>query len=170
MDGLDHHLRLSAADHARNLLGRYCERIDAGDFDGVGQLFAHGSLADEHGQVLAAGAEAVAALYRSTTRLHGPTPRTKHLVLNTVVEDTTGGAEQEPGIWARSSFVVLQALGDLPLQPIIAGRYHDRFVHAAAAGDELLDLGASSGGWRFAERRFTVDLTGDLARHLLFEL
>src|SRR5690606_29171946 len=48
-----------------NLLGEYCERIDLGDFDGVGALFAEGALADEHGAELARGAEAVAAFYRA---------------------------------------------------------------------------------------------------------
>jgi hypothetical protein len=157
---------LSLTDHLRNLLGRYCERIDAGDFDGVGLLFAHGALADEQGRPLAAGAEAVAAFYRSTTRLHDGTPRTKHLVVDTVFEEPAADGT----VTARSSYVVLQALDDLPLQPIIAGRYVDRF--ARPPGDALgEDPGAStSGGWAFAERRFAVDLLGDLRRHLLIDL
>ncbi len=44
---------LSDTDRIRNLLGTYCERIDAGDFDGVGALFGAGALADEHGAELA---------------------------------------------------------------------------------------------------------------------
>ncbi|MDQ3294006.1 MAG: nuclear transport factor 2 family protein [Actinomycetota bacterium] len=142
---------LSAGDHVRNLLGRYCERIDAGDFDGVGALFAGGVLADEHGTVLAAGDEAVAAFYASMTKRHDDgTPRTKHLVVDTVLEP-----DGDAAVVARSSYLVLQALDGLPLQPIIAGRYVDRF-----------ELGA--GGWAFAERRFVVDLTGDLSHHLGF--
>ena len=43
------------AEEVRTLLGQYCERIDLGDFDGVGKLFADGGLADEHGNVLARG-------------------------------------------------------------------------------------------------------------------
>ena len=42
-------------------------------------------------------------------------------------------------------------------QPIIAGRYHDRFVR-------------DDGVWRFAERRFFIDLVGDLGHHLLTAL
>jgi hypothetical protein len=57
----------------------------------------------------------------------------------------------------RSYFTVFQQVEDLALQPIIAGRYHDRFVRDASA-------------WRFAERRFFIDLVGDLGRHLLIEL
>ena len=133
-----------------NLQGEYCERIDLGDFDGVGALFAEGALADEHGTELARGAAAVAAFYRAGTRLHdGDRPGTKHLVVNSIVDvDEAAGTAT-----SRSSYVVFQATAALPLQPIIAGRYHDRFRR----GEQ---------GWRFEERRFLVDLVGDLSHHL----
>ena len=54
---------------------------------------------------------------------------------------------------ARSYFTVLQAVDDFPLQPIIAGKYHDRF--------EKID-----GTWRFRERIIHPDLIGDLSRHM----
>jgi hypothetical protein len=53
-----------------------------------------------------------------------------------------------------SSYVVLQALDDLPLQPIVTGRYRDTFGRD------------SRGEWRFEERRYAIDLAGDLSRHL----
>lgn len=142
-----------AADAIRNLLGEYCERIDAGDFAGVGDLFAHGALADEHGNELARGAGAVEGFYTAGTRLHDGSPRTKHLVGNVVldVDETAGRAE------AGSSYLVLQQVDDGPLQPIITGRYRDTF--------ERVD-----GAWRFLERRFFVDLVGDLSRHLAYEI
>ncbi len=144
---------LSDGDLVRNLLGRYCERIDAGDFAGLGALFAHGRLATDDGTVLATGADEVAEFYRRGTRLHGETPRTKHLVIDTVLEP-----DAEDSIVARSSYLVLQAVdGAVPLQPIIAGRYVDTFERA-------------EDGWRWAERRFTVDLLGDLSNHLAYEL
>jgi hypothetical protein len=139
---------LSDGDRIRTLLGQYCERIDAGDFEGVGALFERGCLADEQGNELARGAEAVAAFYAATEKLHGGSPRTKHLVTNTAIEEEDAGM-----LVARSSYVVLQAVDGLPLQPIIAGRYVDRFER-----DGL--------GWHFSERRFLVDLTGDLSQHL----
>ena len=43
------------------------------------------------------------------------------------------------------------------MQPIISGRYHDTMKRI-------------DGRWRFTERRFLVDLVGDLSRHLRFEL
>lgn len=136
-----------------NLLGEYCERMDLGDFAAVGELFAHGALADEHGTVLAAGADAVADFYRAGTRLHDGSPRTKHLVVNSVIEVE----EAEGRATARSSYVVLQATDALPLQPIITGRYHDRFRRV-------------DGAWRFEERRFLVDLVGDLSHHLRYRI
>lgn len=139
---------LSDGDHIRNLLGRYCDLMDAADFEGVGELFTDACLADEHGALLAQGAEQVAAFCASTVHLHDGRPRTKHLVLNTVLQGADDGS-----VTARSSYLVLQAVKGLPLQPIITGRYVDRFERTA-------------GGWRFAERRFLVDLLGDLSRHL----
>jgi hypothetical protein len=145
---------LSDGDHVRNLLGRYCERLDAGDLDGVGALFAEGRLATDDGTVLATGAEEVAEFYRRGTRLHDGTPRTKHLVVDTVLEPAEDGASMV----ARSSYLVLQAVdGVVPLQPIIAGRYVDSF-------------GRSGDGWTWVERRFTVDLLGDLTHHLAYRL
>jgi len=141
---------MSDADAIRNLLGLYCELIDEGDFDGVGRLFAEGALADEHGHELARGAGAVAAFYRQVDKLYDGSPRTKHLVVNTIVEVDDDGASAT----ARSSYVALQQTDALPLQAIIAGRYRDRFERDGA------------GGWRFAERRFSADLLGDLSHHL----
>jgi hypothetical protein len=144
---------VSAGDAIRNLLGEYCERIDGAAFGDVGALFAHGRLADEDGRVLASGADAVAAFYAAGTRLHDGSPRTKHLVTNVVLDlDEAAGSAS-----ARSSYLVLQQVGDQPLQPIITGRYHDTFEHA-------------DGAWRFVERRFLVDLVGDLSRHLAYAI
>lgn len=142
---------LGAGDRIRNLLGEYAARIDAGDFDGVGALFAQGSLAaGDDGPPFATGAEEVAAFYRAGTQLHDGSPRTKHLISGTVLSE----ADDEGRIVARSSYVVLQAVDGLALQPIIAGRYVDTFAPEVGAG------------WHFVERRFHVDLIGDLSRHL----
>lgn len=141
---------LTDTDRIRNLLGRYCELIDAGDFDGVGALFAQGALAAGDGPPFVAGAAGVAAFYRSGTQLHDGSPGTKHLVLDSVFD--------EPGIdgtaVVRSSYVVLQAVQGMALQPIIAGRYVDTFGRDA------------DDAWCFVERRFHVDLLGDLSHHL----
>lgn len=140
---------LTPADHVRNLLGAYCDRMDAGDWAGVGRLFQHGRLTSG-GHVLAEGAEAVARFYEQGTQSHDGSPRTKHLVLNTQLEVIA-----DRSVVARSSYVVLQAVdGAVPLQPIITGRYEDTF------GIE------PDGEVRWRERAFFVDLVGDLAHHL----
>ena len=54
----------------------------------------------------------------------------------------------------RSCYTVLQQIGDGPLQPIVAGRYHDHFERV---GDV----------WRFSERDYSMmDLVGDVSGHL----
>jgi len=138
----------------RELLATYGERMDAADFDGVGALFADGCLADEHGTELARGADGVAGFYRSITRLHDGSPRTKHLVLGTWL----AAADADGVVTARSSYLVLQAVEPDALVPMITGRYVDRVAPTA------------DGAWTFVERRFHVDLTGDLTHHLTFEL
>ncbi len=140
------------SEEIRGLLARYCDLMDAGAWDDVGELFAEGCLADETGRELARGATGVAEFYRALTVLHGGSPRTKHLVLNTILEES--GNE----VIARSSYLVLQAVDGFPLQPIITGRYVDRFQSGP------------HGSWLFAERRFFVDLVGDLSRHLRYEI
>ena len=136
------------------LIFEYAERIDRGDFAGVGELFSDGAIAGPDGTALARGRAAVQQLYERTTRRYEDgTPRTKHVTTNLRIE-----LDEERGeAAARSYFTVLQGLPDLPLQPIVAGRYEDRFARAAR-------------DWRFRERRMFVDLVGDVSRHLLISL
>ena len=143
---------MTEGDRIRNLLGRYCDLMDAGDWAGVGALFARGRLADEHGTELAAGAEAVERFYARGTLLYDGSPRTKHLVLNTVLDNPAADGT----VAAGSSYLVLQAIPGAPLRPIITGRYADRFA----------PIGGGEPGWHFEERRFAIDLVGDLAHHL----
>jgi hypothetical protein len=139
---------LSDRDEILGLLTRYCDLIDAGDWDALGGLFAHADLADERGTVFASGAGDAARFYREAVLLHDGSPRTTHLVVHTAFDDAAGDGP----VTARSVYVVLQSLTADP-RPIVAGRYEDRFERDEA-------------GWRFAERRFAIDLAGDLSRHL----
>ncbi len=156
------------------LLATYAERIDAGDFDGVAELFEHGEIRAGDGSVVAAGRDQVRALYERTTRRYDDgTPKTKHLVTNIVVDVDPAGTRAS----ARSTFVVLQAVpGELALQPIIAGTYADRFAtmdlsdRPDAPGASTAGDATDPGSWRFTSRQMHVDLVGDLGRHLLFEL
>lgn len=132
-----------------NLLYTYAERMDAGDFSAVAVLFSEATYGPAGGSALSGCAELEAAL-RSMVQLHGNTPSTKHVTTNVLVEVDDDGHRAS----ARSYFTVLQALADFPLQVIVAGRYHDRFVREES-------------GWRFAERIVWMDLIGDLSRHLV---
>jgi hypothetical protein len=136
------------------LLVAYTERIDAGDFEGLADLLAGAELTFEGQPGSVHGRDAIAALYAGTTRRYPDgTPRTKHLVTNVVVEP-----DGEDRASARSYFTVLQAVeGALPLQPVVAGRYRDRF---ARTGDT----------WAFTARHIAVDLVGDVRHHLLIDL
>lgn len=137
------------------LLFAYAERIDAGDFGGVADLLAHAEVTFEGFDAARRGRTEVLALYEEGTRRHEDgTPRTKHVTTNVVVEVAADGSTAA----ARSYFTVLQAVpGELALQPVVAGRYHDRFERA-------------EGRWRFTGRHMLVDLVGDLSHHLRFDL
>jgi 3-phenylpropionate/cinnamic acid dioxygenase small subunit len=142
-----------SAREIENLVYRYAERIDAGDLAGVAELFRHGRIEAAPG-VVVEGAEKVRRLYEGSTRLYEDgTPRSRHVTTNVIIEvdDDAGTAA------ARASYVVFQQTDELPLQPIIAGRYRDTFHRV-------------EGEWCFDTRQMFVDLTGDLSRHLLFEL
>lgn len=150
---------LPGMDSARaieNLLYTYAERIDLGDFDGVAELFAHATIyGQENGppESRFVGAEGARRMYAMSTRRYEDdgTPKTKHLTTNLIVE-----VDEEAGTGTcRSYFCVIQATPVLPLQPIVAGRYHDTF-HVVA------------GSWCFASRTIFVDLMGDLSQHLLW--
>ena len=126
------------------LLYRYAELIDGGDFDGLGELLGRGNFCG------VAGAGPIAALFDKTTKRfpeHGNTPRTRHLVLNPIVELDGDTA------LARSTFCVVQQTDTVTLQPIVVGRYADAF-----ARDE--------DGWYFTERNADVQMIGDMSDHL----
>lgn len=144
---------MSAADKLEiaELLYRYAELIDAGDFDGVGQLLSRATFGGAKTPSVS-GAENIAGLFAMTTRRFpdGGTPKTRHLVLNALI-DLDGDSAA-----ARSTFLVVQATDAVAFQPIVAGRYYDRF---ARDGD----------GWYFAERRADVEMVGDVSDHLLID-
>ena len=139
----------SAERQILNLLHRYAECVDDGDFDAVGALF---SDADYHmagpGSAPLRGA-AVAETMRSVVRTYDGSPRTKHVVTNAILDiDEDAGTAT-----CRSYFTVMQAAEGLALQPIVTGRYHDSFT-------------CSDTVWSFADRSIVIEHTGDLSAHL----
>ena len=144
-----------------DLLYRYAELIDDGDFDGVGELLARASFGGPDTPRVS-GAAPIAGLFAATTRRFPVqwrgrhradlgTPRTRHLVLNPIVEIDGDTAS------ARSTFCVVQATDRVPLQPIVVGRYYDRFARDPQ-------------GWYFTERIADVEMMGETSDHLLIEV
>ncbi|MFI1093210.1 nuclear transport factor 2 family protein [Streptomyces sp. NPDC020917] len=131
-----------------NLLARYAELVDDGDFAGLGLLLADATFVGSGAPV--SGREAIEKMFQDTVIVHDDgTPRTQHVTTNfhVEVEERAGTAV------ARSYVTVLQALPDLPLQPVAAGRYRDRFERR-------------DGQWRFVERQVDIRLVGEVSHHL----
>ena len=133
----------------RLLIFRYAELIDDGDLAGVAELFSEGCIVGPDGTECH-GRDNVLALYERNTRIypHTGTPCTQHVTTNLAIRVAGDHAE------AKSCFTVFQALEDFPLQPIITGRYRDRFARRRD-------------GWGFVRREIRPRLLGDLSRHLL---
>ncbi|GAY14984.1 nuclear transport factor 2 family protein [Mycobacterium sp. shizuoka-1] len=152
---------MSSRDEITELLYRYAELIDSGDFDSVGQLLSRATFGGTYTPRLS-GAQDIAGLFAATIRrfpdtgsnVAGPaapgTPKTRHLVLNAIV-DIDGDTAA-----ARSTFLVVQATDTVPFQPIVAGRYDDRFARDAD-------------GWYFTERKVDVEMIGDVSAHLMID-
>jgi 3-phenylpropionate/cinnamic acid dioxygenase small subunit len=131
-----------------NLIATYAELVDDGDFAGVGTLLADAVFTGSAGSVR--GRDAIEKTLRDNLIVYEDgTPRTKHVTTNIVIEVD----EQAGTAVARSYFTALQALPDMALQPIVSGRYHDRFERR-------------DGQWRFVERGVQTDLLGDVSRHV----
>ncbi len=148
-------VHVTPVDSITKLVYAYAERIDAGDFDGIGELLQHATLTFEGYDDAVSGRDAITRLYeRSTRRYEDRTPRSKHVVTNVIVDIAEAGDTAQ----SRSYFTVLQAVpGALALQPVIAGRYRH--------GYERVD-----GSWRVTSMHIIIDLVGDLSHHMLFDL
>jgi hypothetical protein len=131
------------------LIHEYAFRIDAGDLDGLAELFEHAELGSSIRPERMRGAEQARRNYNGVIIYENGTPCTMHCITNVtvIVDDDARTAS------ARSYFTVIQKVPDFALQPIIAGQYRDRFA--------VLD-----GAWCFTERIIYPDLIGDLTRHM----
>jgi 3-phenylpropionate/cinnamic acid dioxygenase small subunit len=139
-----------------NLLFRYAECVDQADFDGLSKLFTHGTIRSTSAEESKKGmrGEQIGRFYAATNRVHDDgTLRTRHLATNVRIEIE----EERDSATCRSYYVVLQATPKLPFQPIVGGRYEDRFERVG-------------GEWRFADRVVLVDQIGDMSEHLSFDL
>ena len=120
--------------------------MDAGDFDGVGELFAAGVLLDPDGNEIARGREAVASFYRRIVILYDGSPRTEHVTADAEIQIHDENAA------VTSTYVVHQQI-DGHRARVAAGRYADRFRRIA-------------GRWRFAQRQFFLDEAHEMSNHV----
>ena len=90
----------------------------------------------------------MAAHRKRSNILHDGVPGTKHVTTNISIEVD----EAHNAASAESYFAVFQGTSALPLEPIVARRYHDRFERA-------------DGEWRFLFRPSFVDLVGRMETH-----
>ncbi len=136
------------------LLYRYAECIDLADFDGIEALFAEATMTNEGFPGEIRGGAAIGAIYRNFNKVHDDgTLRTRHVTTNAIV-DVDEGADTAT---CRSYFLVVQATDSIALQPIVSGRYHDRFERA-------------NGVWRFAHRHILMEGVGDVRDHLVVDV
>jgi ketosteroid isomerase-like protein len=134
-----------------NVVYSYPDRIDSGDFAGVGALFADAIIDMGDGQTLSGSADVQAYFERWTRRYDDDgTPHTRHCINNPIVEidDSAGTAV------VRYYITVFQRTDELPLQPVWANKYEDR-------------LRRIDGRWRFVHRRGYAHLPGNIDHHLL---
>ena len=148
--------RLAATEAVRDLIVVYSHLIDLGELAEMSELFTDAVYGQCDGAGVPVGtpidrdAGAVLRANETFIKMHGspPSPRTKHVTTNvriTVAESNTEAA-------SLSYVTVLQAAGELSLQPVLTGRYFDRFALA-------------DGRWRFTQRLCCIDHTGDLTEH-----
>ncbi len=136
------------------LVYTYADLVDRGDFEALADLLAHAELSS--GDMAVRGRDSIFSFYSRSTRRYPDdgTPKTQHVTTNLLID-----LDEEAGkSLCGSRFTVFQAVpGVMSLQPVVAGRYEDRF--------ERVD-----GQWRFASRHIVVELFGDLGQHLRFEI
>lgn len=132
-----------------NLIYRYAELIDEGDFEGLGSLFSRGSLSFSPGGISLHGAVEVADFYQRVVQIDADTgtPRTVHRVYNSIITPASGGWQ------ARSRYDVLHRVNDTEVKLVAFGRYFDTFQVVA---NECC----------FKTRKVVSEFLGDTERHI----
>lgn len=129
-----------------NIIFSYAERLDAGDSDGIGELFSHGEFSSETQGGPYRGRDEVAAHYRSKARVYDDgLPGQKHVTTNLQMEIADDGLSAT----CRSVFTTFEEVpGTKKILTIAVGRYHDRFAKIDRE-------------WHIASRHLIRDLTGE---------
>jgi hypothetical protein len=136
----------------QNLLHTHPALLDSGDLTALGQLFSQATVIVQGvEEPIISSPSKITSMFEEFLQLYEGVPRTRHIISNLILR-----ADGDDKARASSTVVVFQQTEKLPLQPIITGDYKDRFVRE---GDV----------WRFAERRISNDLFGDLSAHGKYE-
>jgi len=140
--------RLDAESAIHRLLASYVHCLDEGKFAEIAVLLQHAKF-DILGKIASGNAE-IEAFLNSGVQVHADgTPRTWHTLANILVDVDPAGDKAT----SASYYTVHQQLDGFPLQPIVTGKYLDRFER-------------HDGEWRFVHRTLTAHSIGDLKHHV----
>jgi SnoaL-like protein len=127
----------------------YVELLDRGDLDGLANVFARATVRMHGSAHELRGATAYKDFIEQGVQFYDSTPSTKHLISNLIVDID----DDRRTATARSYYTAFQARPELPFQPILVGRFHDR-------------LERDDDDWYIVERVIYADLFGDLRYHV----
>jgi 3-phenylpropionate/cinnamic acid dioxygenase small subunit len=132
------HGSVSSERAIENLISSYAFLNDDADFAGLGELFADAVFTLD--ETTARGREEVEQGARGIIQVNEDgTSQTRHNITNLIIE-----VDEEAGTaTARAYWTVLQAVRGLPQQPVLTGRYQNRFER-------------HDGTWRFTELKATT--------------
>jgi hypothetical protein len=147
----------------RHITTAYFDALDRGDMAAIGEVFRYGRT---RASIQGGGDDDVAAvieiddepyegsrravqMFQQGTRFFDGIPCTKHFTSNLRIEVDVDGRRATS--WSR--FTVVQSRPELPLQPVVTGRYVDSF--------ELRE-----GQWWLVDRFEDSFLWGDVRQHL----
>ena len=133
----------------KNVVLSYVELLDLGDLDGLAKVFTRATVRTQGGAIELRGPEAFKEFIGQGVQFYDGIPSTKHVVSNIIVEID----DDRRIATARTYYTAFQARPELPLRPILAGRFHDRLERD---GDD----------WHIVERVIYTDLIGDLRFHV----
>jgi hypothetical protein len=136
----------SDRDEIENLLARYCETYDAGDFVAYAELFAHGRVTGPTGAFETT--DEIVAYHQQNCLLYDGSPMTRHVTTNVEIHVDAETATAT----SRSYVTIFQATPTFPLQAIFVGQYLDEFAKF-------------DGTWWFTTRTAVPHLVGDLSAH-----
>jgi hypothetical protein len=139
--------RLVIESEVRRLLAAYVHNLDDAKTAENADLLAHTQF--KVIDTVVTGRDEIEQFLKKNIQYHEDgTPRTWHSLSNILIEIDSATTAK-----SVCYFTVHQQTTDLPLQPIVTGRYIDTF--------ELRD-----GAWRFATREIQPHLFGDVSHHV----